>query len=987
MKIEIKKPGSAAFEPLDLPLAEVAEQLRAGAAISATLPRQPAEFVAVAVPILTSSAAQFVSHAFTKAHACVIANDGRLLLLVFQLPSPIANEKLYRLVQQGLAAKYCGAVTIRTVNQAFGCSAGAFVEVMPGVLTGGAFEELADAGKGQLALRRGEGYWVSSMCVEGNDVFDSEHGHDLPLERVPDGERLRCPFHIGGAVSAEVLTLETGDRALACHDCKRLFGPRQRVRRYDFGEFERVVRGLAVGAGENVSKMSARYLPSGLVQGEGAWLIKSPKGSGKTELLKDVIADARAGIFDDAIQATSGRVLLIGHRRTLLYSMAKRLDLDCYLTPTSDFVDTPSPGPVVKASLLDTGEVEDGDTSSEDEEREVGGMTRVKPTSCYAVCVDSLPLLKPNKHQYPVVLIDECEQVFAHLVGATLKDRRREVYKLMEHYLRVAKVVVLLDADLGLITMRAVCGMNLRPETKMHIVINTPWQATGELKLYHDAGQLVEELKRAVRSGKKTFVAVNAKQKAKELERALSELHPGKRIVAVHADNAQNPDVQRLLKNLPAEFENNLDVLIASPALATGVDISFYDANGKPRTVVEQVFGLFKNNITTHFEIDQHLFRVRHPKEVHVWVDRTEMNYEPDPAAIRVELRETVARDSVLVGYKDDGTPVLSDDALLDIWTETKAVQRGSKNILREAFVSLRRQNRSEVQPVGLDQDANEAGKKTLREARQQRIEAEAVCVSEAEDLDDEELETLQRRLDEGLPVSEAEQWAMLKARLEKFYKTAADAELVKFDEGGATRRAILNLELTLTATAQDAATREADAAAYKRRKREGDGKPASTGGLAVAFDRPMLASKREVLRMLLGAAGLFNHATNAFNTERLVSHGSLTAFVQAVDKERRRLAILFDLAVRADYVKKPMQQLGQILALVGLGMKQAAVTDAAGAKVREYQLDAARLEVLFEVIQRRQEAAAGQGAEAAKPSATRTGGLSQATLAITQGW
>jgi hypothetical protein len=59
--------------------------------------------------------------------------------------------------------------------------------------------------------------------------------------------------------------------------------------------------------------------------------------------------------------------------------------------------------------------------------------------------------LSPKQHQYPVVLIDECEQVFAHLVGATLKDRRREVFKLMEHYLRVAKVVVLLDADLAMV--------------------------------------------------------------------------------------------------------------------------------------------------------------------------------------------------------------------------------------------------------------------------------------------------------------------------------------------------------------------------------------------------------------------------------------------------------------------------------------------------------------------------------------------------------
>jgi len=91
----------------------------------------------------------------------------------------------------------------------------------------------------------------------------------------------------------------------------------------------------------------------------------------------------------------------------------------------------------------------------------------------FAICLDSMSKLTPANDKYQVILIDECEQVLRHLVGATVRPVRRAVFKRLEHYLRQAEQVVLLDADLGMITLTLLDNMKWKPDTRIRFVINT----------------------------------------------------------------------------------------------------------------------------------------------------------------------------------------------------------------------------------------------------------------------------------------------------------------------------------------------------------------------------------------------------------------------------------------------------------------------------------------------------------------------------------
>ena len=97
------------------------------------------------------------------------------------------------------------------------------------------------------------------------------------------------------------------------------------------------------------------------------------------------------------------------------------------------------------------------------------------------------------------------------------------------------------------------------------------------------------------------------------------------------------------------------DVVLASPSLGTGVDISFpSDAQ-----LVDVVVGLFVGGVTDHRDIDQQLLRVRNPKQVCVWIDPSKDNLETDYDAIMVDLKERHLQSLLEGGIADDHRLIL----------------------------------------------------------------------------------------------------------------------------------------------------------------------------------------------------------------------------------------------------------------------------------------------------------------------------------------
>ncbi len=165
----------------------------------------------------------------------------------------------------------------------------------------------------------------------------------------------------------------------------------------------------------------------------GINLIKSAKGTGKTYTLSKLVEQSKDPIFREKYGMGDGKVILIGHRQSLIQESAKKLGMECY---------------------LDTG---DFDTHHRYiKSPPIGGST-FKP-QYYAICLDSLhSRIKTHSERYAMVIIDESEQVFSHFFSHHMEHPTRN-FEVLRDLIRSAKFVYCLDADLDTITLAGICA-------------------------------------------------------------------------------------------------------------------------------------------------------------------------------------------------------------------------------------------------------------------------------------------------------------------------------------------------------------------------------------------------------------------------------------------------------------------------------------------------------------------------------------------------
>jgi archaellum biogenesis ATPase FlaH len=337
-------------------------------------------------------------------------------------------------------------------------------------------------------------------------------------------------------------------------------------------------------------QVESRYLPKINIPESAQFIgIKSPKGTGKTQLLERLVKTA--------IQQQKW-VLVISHRTRLVEVLCQQFGLKSIQsgnqTQTLTFPNSKEPG--------------------------------------YGLCIDSLhphsmAQFQAENWQDGVVIIDEVEQVLWHgLNSETCRHQRVAILKsfkiLMQNVLGGNGKVIVADADLSDISidyLRTLAGVEQAP-----FIIKNDWKPspTEAWQVYSYSGntpkQLVKDLEQHIAEGGKPFVCLSAQKTASQwgtctLESYLKTQFPQKQILRIDSESLADPTHPAYgCMNHLNQVLKQYDIVLASPAIETGVSI---DLKGHFTSVWGIAQGIQSEN-----SVRQALSRVRENIPRFLWV-------------------------------------------------------------------------------------------------------------------------------------------------------------------------------------------------------------------------------------------------------------------------------------------------------------------------------------------------------------------------------
>ena len=155
------------------------------------------------------------------------------------------------------------------------------------------------------------------------------------------------------------------------------------------------------------------------------------------------------------------------------------------------------------------------------------------------------------------------------------------------------------------------------------------------IQVFRSKSHLIADLMEATAGGKRVFVTSNSKTLINTIAAMIAERLPHVRRIVITADTVAGEAQKAFLENAQTDALN-YDVILTSPAVSTGVDVSFPDK----AKLIDVVFGFCEANITTHFDFDQQLARVRDPGAVRVWINPRRFHFETSLDVVRRELLE-----------------------------------------------------------------------------------------------------------------------------------------------------------------------------------------------------------------------------------------------------------------------------------------------------------------------------------------------------------
>ncbi len=245
------------------------------------------------------------------------------------------------------------------------------------------------------------------------------------------------------------------------------------------------------------------------------------------------------------------------------------------------------------------------------------------------------------------------------------------------------------------------------------------------------------------------------------------------RIWSINADNSGSDENKAFIKDISQQVKN-VDALLASPSLGTGVDICDYH--------FDAVFGAFHAVSQSATECCQALHRYRHQVPLHIWVaPRPPFGYlETNAEKIKESMLELNQMTAFLIRIdKESGKRGAEKDWALNAYCKIEASRNYSINNLRDNLLTLLEEMAYKITTVESDSDVMVKDK--MLEAGKYLDSIHQLAVVNASDINQQEY--LSRQAKDYLEPEEIVECE--KYHIQRDYGMPVTEELVRKDGQG----------------------------------------------------------------------------------------------------------------------------------------------------------------------------------------------------------
>jgi Domain of unknown function (DUF3854) len=258
------------------------------------------------------------------------------------------------------------------------------------------------------------------------------------------------------------------------------------------------------------------------------------------------------------------------------------------------------------------------------------------------------------------------------------------------------------------------------------------------------------------------------------------------RLWSIHSDNSGSEENVAFIKDITNAVKD-VDALLTSPSLGTGVDINEYH--------FDVVYGIFHAKSQTATECAQQLYRYRPHVPIHVWVaPRPPFGYqETNPQKIKERMLHTNEATAFLIRIdRETGRRGVEKDWALEAYCQILAARHRSINNLRVDLHDLLTEMGNKIISMGGDDDLNAL--EQMKNAAAALDTAYYSSVTKAKNISATEYR--QRQSKDYLKPEEV--FECEKFRIQDAYGIEVTKSLVEKDAGGKLGRAISAFEAIL---------------------------------------------------------------------------------------------------------------------------------------------------------------------------------------------